>query len=704
MTAQWNDAVTYEASVDQSTLVDPKTSKKCSVLIFGPPKTWKCLSGDTIMYDPGTGRPTTIKDVVEGSEASVFTMKEASVIVPQRPSGYSIHEPAQLYRLTTQTGRSIEATGNHPFLTRGGWKDLSDLGVGDRVAIIAEYPSMFGSTKTNDSLIKILAYLIADGSLGPSSSPVFTKADPEVRMDFEAAVEARGGECVEFTNKEGISHVRVRGKKGKRNSIITFLKKVGLHGLRSPDKFIPDFVFGLKKRKLALFLNRLFTCDGSVHITGQVSYSSTSTRLVQQVQHLLSRFGIVSIVGERLRGGEHYGSDLAISSKANVLRFIDEIGFFGGKLAKAEVVRAALYQVRGSETQLDRLGPIVFDRVISVVPTHVDTVYDLTVDGSHNFVANDFVVHNSTWCYQWPAPIVLNIVAEGGNAALGTYPQIAQYLLSQWKNKDLPPPVFNRSEPPHFDIYYSGSSRDAENISGYPPKHCLLDAIKMIEANWLAWGVATVVLDSIGFLQRLWMTDLIAFRYSMLSDTRPPPGLQGLGRKSNDPSKRWAERMQEQGGVLFERADYGQFNNFLQVLQEGINALPLNRIIVGHEQAVMREKLNAQGRPTGETEVDKIVLGISGQNRTYVPAGADLIIQTELKEEAITLGSAVGRRVTRPIFWTTPDEKSIGSVGHRFAFAFSEGKLVDPEIPGVPTFRAVYNRIYNHIALPSRSE
>ncbi|MEZ5117463.1 MAG: replicative DNA helicase [Candidatus Nanopelagicales bacterium] len=39
---------------------------------------------------------------------------------------------------------------------------------------------------------------------------------------------------------------------------------------------------------------------------------------------------------------------------------------------------------------------VVWDRVVSVRPDGHDRVYDLTVDGTHNFVADDVVVHNST--------------------------------------------------------------------------------------------------------------------------------------------------------------------------------------------------------------------------------------------------------------------------------------------------------------------
>ena len=390
-----------------------------TVLAYGRSKIGKCLRGDTELIDAHNGRPVSLRDLVAKGTGDVLTMREAGLLVAERPRAYLTNEPEQLFRLTTQTGRTIEATASHPFLTREGWKPLAELRVSDRVAVVAEYPNLFGHGDTDDELVKILAYLMADGSLGKNSSLVFTKADPEVRMDFEAAVEAKGDECVEYTNKAGVPHVRVRGKSGSRNNVIAHLKQVGLHGLRSAEKFVPDFVFGLEKPKLQLFLNRLFTCDGSVEASGRVSYSSTSVRMVREIQHLLLRFGIVSVMRERRLRGEPYGAEILIASKANVLAYLDQIGFIGEKAVRAEAVRQALYQVRGAETQLDRVGPILFDHVVGIEPTVVEPVYDLTTDESHNFVANDFIVHNSSWCSQ--ADSALFLATEPGLNALDVY-------------------------------------------------------------------------------------------------------------------------------------------------------------------------------------------------------------------------------------------------------------------------------------------
>jgi replicative DNA helicase len=49
-----------------------------------------------------------------------------------------------------------------------------------------------------------------------------------------------------------------------RNPLTLWLEDIGLWGLGSHEKFIPEIVFRLTKTQLALFLNRLFATDSLV--------------------------------------------------------------------------------------------------------------------------------------------------------------------------------------------------------------------------------------------------------------------------------------------------------------------------------------------------------------------------------------------------------------------------------------------------------
>lgn len=76
------------------------------------------------------------------------------------------------------------------------------------------------------------------------------------------------------------------------------------------------------------------------------------------------------------------------------------ISFAGTTLYKANVSRARLGRVEsavGGEPALRALAgsDLYWDEVLSITPDGEDEVFDLTVPGPHNFVANGVVVHNS---------------------------------------------------------------------------------------------------------------------------------------------------------------------------------------------------------------------------------------------------------------------------------------------------------------------
>jgi replicative DNA helicase len=67
---------------------------------------------------------------------------------------------------------------------------------------------------------------------------------------------------------------------------------------------------------------------------------------------------------------------------------------YKSNLSRERAARAA--EIAGSE-ELARLADsdVYWDRVVAVEPDGEEEVYDLTVEGLHNFVAEDIIVHNS---------------------------------------------------------------------------------------------------------------------------------------------------------------------------------------------------------------------------------------------------------------------------------------------------------------------
>ncbi len=191
---------------------------------------------------------------------------------------------------------------------------------------------------------------------------------------------------------------------------------------------------------------------------GRISYASRSRRVVDDVSRLLLRFGISTRVRVRSGSGGRRRVDrrrrsgrreaapayrLDIAGDDSQRRFLQEIAIEGRwrpaaeqlltllRTARAEpgaggVLSADLVdtvrQVMGEagppsrltalEPEAERLGrvatlldaadldlyavnDVVWDKVASVEPAGVEQVYDATVAGGHNFIANGIAVHNS---------------------------------------------------------------------------------------------------------------------------------------------------------------------------------------------------------------------------------------------------------------------------------------------------------------------
>ena len=71
-----------------------------------------------------------------------------------------------IYEVTTQLGRKIKVTLNHPFLTVNGWKALQDLKVENRIAVPRSLPILNRKPyPVKDYHLTVLGYLLAEGNL-----------------------------------------------------------------------------------------------------------------------------------------------------------------------------------------------------------------------------------------------------------------------------------------------------------------------------------------------------------------------------------------------------------------------------------------------------------------------------------------------------------------------------------------------------------
>ena len=332
----------------------PKAYRETLVLFAGPEKRGKCLSYQSLIMQPD-GSLISIGDMVQERKGSVVSLDEETGRFQANEIDDWIESGIQgVYEICTRTGRKVTITAEHPLLTTFGWEKMKNISLGDEIAVPKSLP-FFGNASMDRHKLILLAYIIAEGSLSFGGVSV-SKKNPVALQEILDAVTEMGDQLITWPNS--ISHfvVSLKKKHNKYDHKDTHTRKwlvgLGITNPKSKDKIIPAEVFQQKKTSLALFLSVLFDCDGSVESSGSVSYSSASEQMIHQVQHLLLRFKVVSKIRTLTIQDVLYWK-LSIRDKENVLRFIEEIGFFVEKTSICKSIMKKIHQKKITKSYLD---------------------------------------------------------------------------------------------------------------------------------------------------------------------------------------------------------------------------------------------------------------------------------------------------------------------------------------------------------------
>ena len=307
------------------------------IIIAARPSMGKCLAFDSeILLSDGSLK--TIEEVYNCKKAKVLTLRENYKFTKQKVSNFIDDGKKPVFKVKTRLGREIETTVTHPFLTIDGWKKLSEINVGQKIAV-PRILNVFGNKQWRNCEVKLLGYLLGGGCL-TKNSPEFTNTNKKILEDFAKSVKDFGGvEVVQSNTFERAFSFRVRknkNTKGKASPLTLWLKNLNLMGKNSHQKIIPPEVFQLEKTQIAILLNRLFATDGWASILKsdqiQLGYGSSSKKLTSQIQHLLLRFGVISSLKKRkniYKKTKKVSFQLDINDSDSIKTFIAQIGIFG---------------------------------------------------------------------------------------------------------------------------------------------------------------------------------------------------------------------------------------------------------------------------------------------------------------------------------------------------------------------------------------
>jgi deoxycytidine triphosphate deaminase len=415
----------------------------------------KCVTADTRVVDARTGALVSITEVRAGARTVGL---DGWRTAPADVAAFLPQGRKPVFEVRTRAGLRIRATANHPFRQLAGWTPLDALRPGDRVAVPREVP-VFGTTPLPDWEASLLGLMISEGQCRtPGHSPTFTSNDAALIALLSRSVAAGGLGAITPKPCLGYRIVNHAGRGGipERNRANQWLQRHGL-AVTAEGKFVPQCVFTAPRESVRLFLQALFSGDGGLYRSGDsffVEYYSKSRRLIDDVRHLLLRFGIFSLVREKTTAIGTPAHRIQITDRAQIRRFAREIGFCPGSIKQLRLTEEILpaldalttaaksnfdtypaeawpllaaavastgtslnsLGVRGSRARSvgrrvaqrvctrtgdDDLAALldgpVWDTVESIEARGEEEVFDISVPALGNFVANDIFVHNSTY-------------------------------------------------------------------------------------------------------------------------------------------------------------------------------------------------------------------------------------------------------------------------------------------------------------------
>jgi intein/homing endonuclease len=353
-------------------------------------KSRQCLPGDTYVDTPDG--PKAIKDFKVGDEVYSYNLLSSEVEIDTVYDAWCSGN-RQCVKFKLQDTRNFEAGENHPFYVKDrGWVKAKNLQRGDEI-IDANFG--FGDINADEDEIKILAYLITDGSTNKQVK--FTNNNFKYLGEFEESVSNLFPELSIRKSKKlnGYDYFPHQSHgTSVKSPIMEWCETKDIANKKTEFKLLPKEVFAWNKKSTSKLINRLFAGDGwiSIYKKGENSkrlelgIGSPSEEFLQQVKSLLKKFdvkcNIYEIKNMKLQKNRFF--KLRITHSKSATRFVKNIGIF-------DKVTQEHYDICDNYKHNVKDNPIIK----KIEKTVVKKCYDISVSENENFFVDGLLTHNT---------------------------------------------------------------------------------------------------------------------------------------------------------------------------------------------------------------------------------------------------------------------------------------------------------------------
>lgn len=292
--------------------------------------------------------------------------------------------------ITTSFNKKLRCSIDHPIFVKGKFIEAGNLKIGDRIKIVEEIP-LFGTY--NPKYPRVIGWVIGDGSYGNNQSTRLSNCEPEIldfiKTNFEYNIQR------EYITKLGKTFQEITIKGFNK-----YLREEGIYGQTKLNKTFPKKIGQYSKEALSELIGGFFDTDGYINLRkadnkdlAEISVSSASKELLSFLGLLLIKFGIHGRIRERLprknnSKDRHSWFEYTISDSISLLNFCHNIKLYPKVKQERLNKIKELFSIKIPTSKRE-------EKIIDIKNIGLQTIYNLTADNTHTYIANGIVTHNT---------------------------------------------------------------------------------------------------------------------------------------------------------------------------------------------------------------------------------------------------------------------------------------------------------------------
>ncbi|MCX6741996.1 MAG: ribonuclease H-like domain-containing protein [Candidatus Pacearchaeota archaeon] len=370
-----------------------------------------------------------------GDDGKEYNLLEGTDILTLDKGGNSIFQPIKhvmrhkcnkkMYRVHFTNNWHIDVTEDHSLLGYQSNKfnqsrfnrenplnriiEVKPVDIGNKVKTIIslkKIPLVHKTKNYPNEVYEMIGYFIGDGSFNRDKKRKKYNKDYSIRLSLGNDADEILKNLIEPLIKLGMIKNYWFSKSRKGDMTFTGLKLVRIISENCRDqngkKQIPNWLFEEKEENIASFLRGLFSADGCVMIRGGapiIKVTSINDKYIEQIRKLLYRIGISHSVFKENTQNKYktknkiycsgsYSKNIIIKDKET---FCEKVGFLlERKNRRAKIITYGLQKKLIKKFEFETQSVKNVEEI--KIPEYV---YDIEVDETHRFFANNVLVHNT---------------------------------------------------------------------------------------------------------------------------------------------------------------------------------------------------------------------------------------------------------------------------------------------------------------------